>query len=104
MLLAADVGNTEIVLGVFDGASLAHTWRLSTRPERTADELALHLEFFLEHRGLEFTSLDGYKRDYPAALAKSPLGAGTHSVVPMLIHAPHGPNNAVRVWPPVPKP
>jgi hypothetical protein len=51
----------------------------------------------------EFTSLDGYTRDYPAALAKSPLGTGTHSVVPMLIHAPHGPNSAVRVWPPVPK-
>jgi type III pantothenate kinase len=60
VLLAADVGNTEIVLGVFDGPKLAHTWRLSTRPERTADELALHLEFFLEHRGLEFTSLDGF--------------------------------------------
>jgi type III pantothenate kinase len=60
VLLAADVGNTEIVLGVFDGLTLAHTWRLSTRPERTADELALHLEFFLEHRGLEFSSLAGF--------------------------------------------
>jgi type III pantothenate kinase len=60
VLLAADVGNTEIVLGVFDGQTLMHTWRLSTRAERTADELALHLEFFLEHRGLEFTSLDGF--------------------------------------------
>ena len=60
MLLAADVGNTEIVLGVFEGPTLAHTWRLSTRPERTADELALHLEFFLEHRGLEFSSLNGF--------------------------------------------
>jgi type III pantothenate kinase len=60
VLLAADVGNTEIVLGVFEGSSLLHTWRLSTRAERTADELALHLEFFLEHRGLEFTSLAGF--------------------------------------------
>ncbi len=53
MLLTADVGNTEIVLGVFDGPSLAHTWRLSTRPERTSDELALQLAGFLEHRDLD---------------------------------------------------
>jgi hypothetical protein len=51
----------------------------------------------------EFTSLEGYKRDYPAALKKSPLGSGGHSVVPMLIHAPGGPNSALRIWPPVPK-
>ena len=43
MLLAADVGNTEIVLGVFRGSELEHTWRLSTQPERTSDELALAL-------------------------------------------------------------
>jgi len=53
VLLTADVGNTEIVLGVFDGPSLAHTWRLSTRPERTSDELALQLAGFLEHRDLD---------------------------------------------------
>jgi type III pantothenate kinase len=66
VLLAADVGNTEIVLGVFDGppdgspapgspapGSLIHTWRLSTRPERTADELALHLTGFLGGRGID---------------------------------------------------
>ena len=43
MLLTADVGNTEIVLGVFDGPELLHTWRLSTQPERTSDEIALIL-------------------------------------------------------------
>ena len=41
MLLAADVGNTEIVLGVFRDEELVHTWRISTQAERTADELAL---------------------------------------------------------------
>lgn len=53
MLLAADVGNTEIVLGVFVDDDLRHTWRLSTRPERTSDELALQLAGFFEHRDLE---------------------------------------------------
>lgn len=59
MLLAADVGNTETVLGVFDGPELAHTWRLSTQPERSADELALLLSGLLEHRGLTLEKLSG---------------------------------------------
>jgi hypothetical protein len=50
----------------------------------------------------EFTSLEGFNRDYEAANAKAPLGLGGHSVVPMLIHAPNGPNSALRIWPPVP--
>jgi type III pantothenate kinase len=53
VLLTADVGNTEIVLGVFDGTELRHTWRSSTRPERTSDELALLLSGFLEHREID---------------------------------------------------
>lgn len=57
MLLAADVGNTETVLGVFDGPELTHTWRLSTQPERSADELALILSGLLEHRGLTLEKL-----------------------------------------------
>jgi len=53
VLLTADVGNTEIVLGVFDSTELKHTWRSSTQPERTSDELALLLAGFLEHRGVD---------------------------------------------------
>jgi type III pantothenate kinase len=56
VLLTGDVGNTEIVLGVFGGSELLHTWRLSTRPERTSDELALQLAGFLEHRDLDLRS------------------------------------------------
>jgi hypothetical protein len=52
----------------------------------------------------EFTSLEGFNRDYEAATARSPLGLGGRSVVPMLIHAPSGPNSALRLWPPVSKP
>ena len=56
VLLAADVGNTEIVLGVFDGTELEHTWRLSTQPERTPDELALTLSGLLAQRGMSLES------------------------------------------------
>jgi hypothetical protein len=51
----------------------------------------------------EFASLEGFNRDYPVANAKSPLGFKEHSIVPMLIHAPNGPNSALRIWPPVAK-
>jgi len=53
----------------------------------------------------EYASLEGFKQDYGATdvNARAPIGLGGHSVVPMLIHAPHGPNSALRLWPPVPK-
>lgn len=49
----------------------------------------------------EFASLEGFNKDYEAANAKSPLGVNGHSVVPMLVHAPSGPNSALRIWPAV---
>jgi hypothetical protein len=51
----------------------------------------------------EYASLEGFNRDYQVANARSPLGFGEHSIVPMLIHAPNGPNSALRIWPPVAK-
>lgn len=54
MLLAADVGNTEIVLGIFRGSGLEHTWRLSTQADRTSDELALAWAGFLAQQGMSF--------------------------------------------------
>ena len=41
MLLAIDVGNTNTVLGVFNGDVLEHSWRVKTDPRDTADELWL---------------------------------------------------------------
>ncbi len=41
MLLAIDVGNTNTVLGVFDGEKLVESWRVKTDARSTADELAL---------------------------------------------------------------
>jgi type III pantothenate kinase len=54
VLLAVDVGNTEIVVGVFRGADLEWTWRLSTRPDRTADEFAVLFGGLLAQRDLAF--------------------------------------------------
>ncbi|ABD13725.1 pantothenate kinase [Frankia casuarinae] len=41
MLLAIDVGNTNTVVGVFEGEHLADSWRVRTDPQATADELVL---------------------------------------------------------------
>ncbi len=41
MLLAIDVGNTEVTLGLFDGRRLARSFRLSSETRRTPDELTL---------------------------------------------------------------
>jgi len=40
MLLTIDIGNTNTVLGVFDGETLADSWRVRTMANATADELA----------------------------------------------------------------
>ncbi|NIM51673.1 MAG: type III pantothenate kinase [Gemmatimonadales bacterium] len=51
MLLAADVGNTEITLGLFQGDRLNSHWRLTTEVTRTPDEWAVILTSFLTHAG-----------------------------------------------------
>ena len=47
MLLAIDVGNTNTVLGIFDGPEVIEHWRIATVPDRTADEIAVVLRGLL---------------------------------------------------------
>jgi type III pantothenate kinase len=47
MLLAIDIGNTNTVLGVFDGEKLARSWRIKTDARSTADELMLTFQGLL---------------------------------------------------------
>jgi type III pantothenate kinase len=54
MLLAIDVGNTQTVVGLFNGAELADHWRIATDAERTSDELALMIQQFLGFHGFSF--------------------------------------------------
>ena len=48
MLLAVDVGNTNTVLGVFDGEELIKSWRVKTDPRDTADEIWIRFQSLLE--------------------------------------------------------
>src|SRR5690606_15567284 len=41
MLLTIDVGNTQTVLGLFEGDEVIEHWRINTDPRRTADEIAV---------------------------------------------------------------
>src|SRR5580692_10430070 len=59
MLLAIDVGNTNIVLGVFDRTALLQSWRLQTLRERTSDELGLLVEGLFAHSGIDRSRVKG---------------------------------------------
>jgi type III pantothenate kinase len=59
MLFAIDIGNTNIVLGVFEGSALSRSWRLATARERTADELGLMVSDLLERAKIATAAIDG---------------------------------------------
>ena len=58
MLLAVDVGNTQSVIGLFDGADLAGHWRISTNAALTADELRVKVAGLLALDGHSWTEVD----------------------------------------------
>jgi type III pantothenate kinase len=59
MLLAIDVGNTNIVLGVFEGDRLVESWRLATLRERTSDEIGIWVAQLFEHGALDSARVTG---------------------------------------------
>jgi type III pantothenate kinase len=59
MLLAIDVGNSNIVLGVFDGTRLIQSWRLQTVRDRTSDELGLLVEGLFAHSRIDRVRIRG---------------------------------------------
>lgn len=58
MLLAIDVGNTNIALGIFEGETLRATWNVSTDIDKTADEYAVLLLNLLPMEGLNLSDID----------------------------------------------
>lgn len=58
MLLAIDIGNTNIVLGVYRGRKLLTHWRLSTQPERTADEYGVLISQLASAKGIGCSEVD----------------------------------------------
>ncbi|HVX67772.1 MAG TPA: type III pantothenate kinase [Bryobacteraceae bacterium] len=59
MLLALDAGNTNITIGVFEGAQLTARWRLRTVHEQTADEWGVLLRNLFALSKLDLSAVDG---------------------------------------------
>ena len=57
MLLAVDIGNTNISFGVFEGDELRATWRMATGVNQMADEYAALLLNLLRHQGLDTSDI-----------------------------------------------
>src|ERR1044071_5278377 len=74
MLLVVDVGNTNTVMGVYDGDSLRADWRIETNSSRTADEYAL-------------LALDGCCRRW-LKVAPVVVGPGIKTGMPILTENP----------------
>ncbi|MBX7540601.1 type III pantothenate kinase [Qipengyuania sphaerica] len=71
MLLAADVGNTNVVFALFEGREIKARWRIATEARRTGDEYAVWL--------LQLLEIEGYSREDVDSII---IG----SVVPRSIH------------------
>ena len=73
MLLAIDVGNTNLVFALLDGGEIKTRWRIATDPRRTADEYAVWLHQLLE--------LEGYsKADVNAVIIGTVVPRALHNL------------------------
>ncbi len=59
VLLAVDIGNTNVKLGTFEGEELTATWRLETDSVRMPDEYAVLLDWLLQRKGMHFEDISG---------------------------------------------
>jgi len=93
MLLAVDVGNTNVVFACIEGRAIKSRWRVATDPRRTADEYAVWLLRLMELEGVERDAIDKIivSTVVPRAMhnldvlaqkyfGQSPLIAGQHPV------------------------
>lgn len=100
MLLAIDVGNTQTVLGMFDGPEIARSWRVSTDPRATSDELALTVRGLID--GLAVTgvvacsTVPTVRRELVGMLARQfgdlptlVIGPGVRTGVALHVDNPH---------------
>ncbi|MFE7064916.1 type III pantothenate kinase [Sutcliffiella halmapala] len=59
MIFVLDVGNTNTVIGVYEGEELKHHWRVETSRNKTEDEFGMIIKSLLEHVGLSFKDFEG---------------------------------------------
>ncbi|MGU3473775.1 type III pantothenate kinase [Paenibacillus sp. D51F] len=59
MIVVIDVGNTNIVLGIYRGQELLHHWRMSTNRSATSDEYGMMVYNFFQFAGISIDAIDG---------------------------------------------
>ncbi|WP_100374401.1 type III pantothenate kinase [Bacillus sp. FJAT-45037] len=59
MILVIDVGNSNIVLGVYDKEELVYHWRIATSRQKTEDEFAMSIKALFVDKGLTFRCIEG---------------------------------------------
>ena len=59
MLIAIDIGNTTLQIGVFDDRKIVHTWRLATQHDRLADEYGIFVGSLLRYERIDIERIDG---------------------------------------------
>ena len=58
MLLVIDVGNTNIVLGVYKGRKLMASWRMTTSNKQTADEIGIFIHSLFDYSEVDASELE----------------------------------------------
>jgi type III pantothenate kinase len=59
LILVIDVGNTNIVLGVYKQDELKHHWRIETSRNRSEDEYGMTIKALFDHAGLSSSDING---------------------------------------------
>jgi type III pantothenate kinase len=85
MLLAVDVGNTQTVFGLFDGAELVEHWRVTTEEHRTGDELGALITRFLDLERVDGICLSS---TVPQLIREYELFAARYAGAPVLVMGP----------------
>ncbi len=57
MLLVIDIGNTNTVLGVYEGSQLVDSWRIWTERERTSDEYGIFVRNLFASRAISLNDI-----------------------------------------------
>ena len=58
MLLVLDIGNSNVVAGVYAGTTLRRSWRFASTTQKTSDEYGVLLEDFFKQSGLKPSGVD----------------------------------------------
>ena len=83
MLLAIDIGNTNITIGMFEGERLVMESRLATDRKRTSDQYAIELMDILRLNGVQTSDIDGAIISSVVPELTSPIKDGIRKLVPV---------------------